>query len=123
PLAVTSRADHTLGRRNASSARTQEACVAEGHVRDRGRRDATLCRRIERVSCDGGGRDQTRLRFLGRTPLCACGETSFTPRISSPAAWSERIAVSRPEPGPFTNTSTFCRPCSIPLRAAASAVT
>src|SRR5215471_6442979 len=43
--------------------------------------------------------------------------------ISSPAACSERIAVSRPEPGPFTKTSTFCRPCSMPLRAAASAVT
>src|SRR3954454_15226858 len=67
--------------------------------------------------------DQTLLRFFGRTPLCACGETSFTPRISSPAACSERIAVSRPEPGPLTNTSTFCRPCSMPLRAAASAVT
>src|SRR4051794_12285659 len=65
----------------------------------------------------------TRLRFFGRTPLCACGDTSFTPRISSPAACSERIAVSRPEPGPFTNTSTFCRPCSIPLRAHESAVT
>src|SRR5882762_95421 len=33
------------------------------------------------------------------------------------------MAVSRPEPGPFTKTSTFCRPCSMPLRAAASAVT
>src|SRR6476659_8247835 len=43
--------------------------------------------------------------------------------ISSPAACSERIAVSRPEPGPLTKTSTFCRPCSIPLRAALSAVT
>ena len=40
-----------------------------------------------------------------------------------PAACSERMAVSRPEPGPFTNTSTFCRPCSIPLRAYESAVT
>ena len=59
----------------------------------------------------------------GRTPLWACGVTSRTPRISSPAAWSERIAVSRPEPGPLTKTSTFCRPCSMPLRAAASAVT
>src|SRR5208282_5763539 len=39
------------------------------------------------------------------------------------AACNERIAVSRPDPGPLTNTSTFCRPCSIPLRAAASAVT
>src|SRR5581483_6574723 len=68
-------------------------------------------------------RHQTRLRLRGRTPLCACGETSLTPRISSPAACSERIAVSRPDPGPFTNTSTFCRPCSMPLRAQASAVT
>src|SRR5579871_2322721 len=66
---------------------------------------------------------QTLLLFRGRTPLCACGVTSFTPRISRPAAWRERIAVSRLEPGPLTKTSTFCRPCSIPLRAAASAVT
>src|SRR4029077_2642343 len=40
-----------------------------------------------------------------------------------PAAWSERIAVSRPEPGPLTKTSTFWRPCSMPFRAAESAVT
>src|SRR5215218_10720400 len=65
----------------------------------------------------------TRLRLRGRTPLWACGETSLTPRISSPAAWSERIAVSRPDPGPLTNTSTFWRPCSMPLRAHESAVT
>src|ERR687887_676168 len=68
-------------------------------------------------------RHYTRLRFRGRTPLWACGVTSFTPRISSPAACSERIAVSRPDPGPFTNTSTFWRPCSMPLRAHESAVT
>src|SRR5439155_14320193 len=68
-------------------------------------------------------RHYTLLRFLGRTPLWACGVTSLTPRISSPAACSERIAVSRPEPGPLTKTSTFWRPCSMPLRAAASAVT
>src|SRR5207253_3541805 len=68
-------------------------------------------------------RHYTRLRFRGRTPLCACGVTSLTLRISSPAAWSERIAVSRPEPGPFTKTSTFCRPCSMPFRAQESAVT
>src|SRR5262249_56306008 len=66
---------------------------------------------------------QTLRRFFGRTPLCACGVTSLTPRISRPAAWSERIAVSRPEPGPLTKTSTFWRPCSMPLRAQASAVT
>jgi len=40
---------------------------------------------------------------------------------SKPAACSERIAVSRPEPGPLTNTSTFFMPCSIALRAADSA--
>src|SRR5947199_126378 len=65
----------------------------------------------------------TRLRLRWRTPLWACGVTSFTPSTSRPAAWSERIAVSRPEPGPFTKTSTFCSPCSMPSRAAASAVT
>src|SRR3954454_7002581 len=43
--------------------------------------------------------------------------------VSRPAAWRERIAVSRPEPGPFTKTSTFWRPCSMPFFAAASAVT
>jgi hypothetical protein len=32
--------------------------------------------------------------------------------ISMPAAWSERIAVSRPEPGPFTNTESLRTPCS-----------
>src|SRR5438876_11191261 len=35
----------------------------------------------------------------------------------------QKVAVSRPEPGPLTKTSTFWRPCSIPLRAHASAVT
>src|SRR4029078_13442774 len=68
-------------------------------------------------------RHTTSLRLRGRQPLWACGVTSRIPVISSPAAWSERMAVSRPEPGPFTNTSTFWRPCSMPLRAAASAVT
>src|SRR5689334_2671840 len=66
---------------------------------------------------------ETRRRLRGRHPLWACGVTSFTEMISSPAACRERIAVSRPEPGPLTKTSTFCMPCSIPFRAAASAVT
>src|SRR6478735_1163516 len=66
---------------------------------------------------------QTRLLLRGRQPLWACGVTSRTPVTSRPAACRERMAVSRPEPGPFTKTSTFCSPCSMPLRAAASAVT
>src|SRR6185312_9305759 len=81
-----------------------------------------LAAAVAALGAEGAGH-QTRLRFFGRTPLCACGVTSLTPRISSPAACSERIAVSRPEPGPLTKTSTFCSPCSMPLRAHASAVT
>src|SRR6478609_11247118 len=65
--------------------------------------------------------DQTRRRFGGRQPLCACGVTSWIEPTSRPAAWSERIAVSRPEPGPFTRTSTFLTPCSAAWRAADSA--
>src|SRR6476620_9197732 len=40
---------------------------------------------------------------------------------SRPAACSERIAVSRPEPGPLTKTSTLRMPCSCARLAAASA--
>lgn len=43
------------------------------------------------------------------------------PTTSIPAFWIDRIAVSRPEPGPFTETSTLRTPCSMALRAAASA--
>src|SRR6218665_913246 len=63
----------------------------------------------------------TRRRFGGRHPLCACGVTSLMLPTSRPAAWSERIAVSRPEPGPLTKTSTFFIPCSSACRAADSA--
>src|SRR6195952_4389024 len=66
-------------------------------------------------------RRQTRRRLGGRTPLCACGVTSLIEPTSRRAAWRERIAVSRPEPGPFTKTSTFFMPCSCAWRAADSA--
>src|SRR5699024_8265016 len=66
-------------------------------------------------------KSQTRRRLGGRQPLCVCGVTSLIEPTSRPAAWSERIAVSRPEPGPFTKTSTFFMPCSCALRAADSA--
>src|SRR3954452_24794465 len=69
----------------------------------------------------GVRRRQTRRRLRGRQPLCGTGVTSWIPATSRPAAASERIAVSRPEPGAFTNTSTFCRPCSCAARAAFSA--
>ena len=41
----------------------------------------------------------------------------------TPLDCSDRIAISRPDPGPLTKQSTWRRPCSIALRAAASAVT
>ena len=47
--------------------------------------------------------------------------TSEIVPTSRPAAVSERIAVSRPEPGPLTKTSTFLTPCSCALRAQLSA--
>src|SRR3954463_740905 len=64
---------------------------------------------------------QTRRRLGGRQPLCGCGVTSEMVPTSRPAAVRERIAVSRPEPGPFTKTSTFFTPCSCALRAQFSA--
>src|SRR5438093_4788635 len=63
----------------------------------------------------------TRRLFRGRHPLWGTGVTSWIPRISSPVAWRDLMAVSRPDPGPFTNTSTLVRPCSWARRAAASA--
>src|ERR687889_2172050 len=65
--------------------------------------------------------DQTLRRLEGRQPLWGTGVTSLMEPTSRPAACSERIAVSRPEPGPFTKTSTFFMPCSCALRAAFSA--
>src|SRR3954471_2811083 len=64
---------------------------------------------------------QTLRRFGGRHPLWGTGVTSLMVPTSRPTACSERIAVSRPEPGPFTNTSTLRMPCSCARRAAASA--
>src|SRR2546430_2617261 len=41
--------------------------------------------------------------------------------IPRPVACSERIAASRPDPGPFTYTSMARRPCSMAFFAASSA--
>src|SRR6476620_5963426 len=73
------------------------------------------------VSLSVSGRDQTRRRLGGRQPLCGVGVTSWMVPTSRPMAPSERIAVSRPEPGPLTKTSTRFMPCSIARRPAASA--
>src|SRR5919106_1466019 len=64
---------------------------------------------------------QTRRRLGGRQPLWGTGVTSWMPWISRPVACRERMAVSRPEPGPLTYTSTLRTPCSWARRAACSA--
>src|SRR5699024_10228538 len=63
----------------------------------------------------------TRRRFGGRQPLCGTGVTSRIAVTSSPAACKERIATSRPAPGPLTVTSVYFKPCSIAALAAVSA--
>src|SRR5438093_247846 len=63
----------------------------------------------------------TRRRFGGRHPSCGIGVTSRIAVISRPTACSERMAASRPAPGPRTKTSICLSPCSIALRAASSA--
>src|SRR5438128_12568822 len=64
---------------------------------------------------------QTLRRLGGRQPLCGMGVTSLIPTTSIPVFWMVRMAVSRPEPGPFTTTSTLRTPCSMARRAAVSA--
>src|SRR3954465_11323489 len=64
---------------------------------------------------------QTLRRLGGRHPLCGTGVTSWMVPTSRPTACRLRMAVSRPEPGPFTNTSTLRMPCSSARRAAAAA--
>src|SRR6187397_3034239 len=48
----------------------------------------------------------TRRRLGGRHPLCGIGVTSRIDLTSRPTVWSARIADSRPDPGPFTRTSS-----------------
>ncbi len=51
------------------------------------------------------------------------GVVSVIEITCTPLVCNERIAISRPDPGPRTKTSTWRSPCSIALRAACSAVT
>src|SRR3954449_2376890 len=64
---------------------------------------------------------QTLRRLGGRHPLCGIGVTSLMPDTSMPVFCRERTAVSRPDPGPFTTTSTLRTPCSMARRAHCSA--
>src|SRR5262249_22041863 len=64
---------------------------------------------------------QTR-RFLGgRQPLWGSGVTSSMALIDSPEACRAVIALSRPDPGPLTFTSTSFTPYFVAVAAAVSA--
>src|SRR6266540_5594886 len=63
----------------------------------------------------------TRRRLGGRQPLCGMGVTSRMAVISSPTACRDRMAASRPDPGPRTYTSTCLSASSMALRSAFSA--
>ena len=63
----------------------------------------------------------TRRRLGGRHPLWGIGVTSRMAVTSRPTACRERMAASRPAPGPRTNTSICFNPYSMALRAAISA--
>src|SRR5690606_20100243 len=65
----------------------------------------------------------TRRRFLGRQPLCGIGVTSRIEVMVKPAACNARSALSRPEPGPDTSTSSVRMPCSCAFLAASSLAT
>src|SRR5690349_24884240 len=63
----------------------------------------------------------TRRRLGGRQPLWGMGVTSRISVTLKPAVCKARSALSRPAPGPLTNTATERMPCSIARRAASSA--
>src|SRR5699024_12470472 len=65
----------------------------------------------------------TRRLFGGRQPLCGTGVSSRIAVISRPAACNDRIAASRPAPGPFTETSNvFIFVSSADLAAVSAAI-
>src|ERR1700687_245257 len=66
---------------------------------------------------------QTLRRLGGRQPLCGMGVTSVIALTSKPVACNERIAASRPAPGPRTKTSIERIPCSSAFFGVASGVT
>src|SRR4249920_4219294 len=65
--------------------------------------------------------DHTRRRFVGRQPLCGIGVTSRIDFTSMPTVCRARIADSRPEPGPFTRTSSERMPTVLAALPALSA--
>src|SRR5262249_4231093 len=65
--------------------------------------------------------NQTRRFFGGRQPLWGRGVTSSMALIERPEACKAVMALSRPEPGPLTLTSTSLTPNFVAAAAAVSA--
>src|SRR5271166_6397480 len=105
------------------------ARLFENRLPDQGRIRSSCGRREQAVAgspafalaLDHGSGAQTR-RFLGgRQPLCGSGVTSSMALIESPEAWMAVMALSRPDPGPLTLTSTSLTPYFVAVAAAVSA--
>jgi hypothetical protein len=81
---------------------------------------------VKRDECPCEKRDEGpyTLRALGgRQPSWGMGVTSLMDVTTNPAPWRARMAVSRPDPGPFTKTETVLTPNPMAFLAAPSAVT
>lgn len=59
----------------------------------------------------------TRLRFFALHPLCGIGVISEIEVKEKPADLRARTALSRPNPGPLTKTSSFLIPAALALSA------
>ena len=103
-LADLAAADGVLAGRRRAAARTStsscsSACPSGRASRPPGGRGGRRMRCIGPCVPDSA---QTRRRLGARQPLCGMGVMSVIAETSRPAAWSDRIACSRPAPGPFT---------------------
>src|SRR5271157_6204149 len=76
---------------------------------------------VPQIVITTSSRGQTRRFFGGRQPLCGNGVTSSMALIKRPDAWIAVMALSRPEPGPLTLTSTSLTPNLVAAAAAVSA--
>ena len=66
---------------------------------------------------------ERRLQIIGSLVFVVFTIVGFRIMLVNPTAWSARRALSRPEPGPLTSTSSVRTPCSAAFLPASSAAT
>ena len=107
-------------------------CCCRVLLPSRGLRPKTLCfltntvllnsyKSLTALPQGGDKTGYTRRFFFGRQPLCGIGVRSSIDLTFKPAASSDVIALSRPEPGPITRTSQSLTPNLIAFSAACCA--